>query len=309
MYCLTLSKSRPPTLLTEHLPQLRFFSEVTCSNNEEYSKSLRNDAGVHGSTAQTPLIKRRKEPNEKRRKLLPRILLTGSSGMLGTRLFERLLDLGFEICGIDRKRNRWNHALQGRTHRGDLLRKSSLNMPDEFDMVVHFAANARVYELVKNPELAFENISTTFNVLEFARRRDISKLLFASSREVYGNLPDRGPISEDKASLRNCESPYAASKIAGETMLESYNKVYGLAYVIIRYSNVYGMYDDSDRVIPLWIRRALKDQQLVVYGRHKSLDFTYIDDAVDGTIEAIKRFERSKNNVFNIASGLSLIHI
>ncbi|MBI2523853.1 GDP-mannose 4,6-dehydratase, partial [Candidatus Peregrinibacteria bacterium] len=97
--------------------------------------------------------------------------------------------------------------------------------------------------------------------------------------------------------------PYTASKIAGEALIQAYTRCYGLDHVIFRFSNVYGMYDDSERVIPLFIRRAQKNDPLVVYGKDKCLDFTYIDDTVDGILRTIDRFADVKNDTYNIANG------
>jgi UDP-glucose 4-epimerase len=103
--------------------------------------------------------------------------------------------------------------------------------------------------------------------------------------------------------VENCESAYTASKIAGEALTEAYRRCYGIDTVIIRFSNVYGMYDNSDRVVPLFIRQAQANEPLTVFGEDKSLDFTYIDDAVNGVLLALEKFDAARGNTFNIASG------
>lgn len=232
-----------------------------------------------------------------------RILLTGSSGTIGTRLFETLLS-SHEVVGVDIRRNKWNSELNRKTVIVDLReRKEFARLPEHFDIAIHFAANARVYELVKEPRLALDNMVMTFNLLEYARRNRIGGVLFASSRESYGNIMDDEAISEDRVRLDNCESPYAASKVSGEAMVQAYRRAYGLNFVMIRFSNVYGMYDDSERVVPIWTRQCMKGEDLIVYGKDKLLDFTYIDDAVDGVVRAIDRFDKVGGNVFNIAYG------
>jgi len=142
----------------------------------------------------------------------------------------------------------------------------------------------------------------TFNVLEFARKNNIKKVMFSSSRETYGNSNKKTYIESD-VKIENCESPYSASKISGEVLFHSYQKCYDIDFVIFRFSNVYGMYDDSDRVIPLFIRLAKQNKDLVVFGKDKLLDFTYIDDLVKGIINTIKRFNKVKNDVYNLAYG------
>jgi UDP-glucose 4-epimerase len=234
-------------------------------------------------------------------------MLTGSSGMIGTRLFEKFLQLNHDVVGLDRKENKWNKSLNKRTIKIDLLKQNNLlKLPKDVDLIVHLAANARVYELVANPELALENIVTAYNVLEFSRKNKINKIIFSSSREIYGNLIDENSMAEDKAKIENSESPYSASKISAEALIHAYKKGYGIDFAIIRFSNVYGKYYDSDRVIPLWIRQALKDQNLIVYGENKVLDFSYIDDSIDGVVKIIERFDDIKGEIFNIAYGKAI---
>ena len=117
-----------------------------------------------------------------------KILITGSSGTIGTRLFEKLLEQGYGVVGFDKKRNRWDSELNKRTIRGDLLRDSDLKkLPKNIDLIIHLAASARVYNSVLNPILALENIAMTNRILEFARKQNVSRFIFSSSREVYGD--------------------------------------------------------------------------------------------------------------------------
>jgi UDP-glucose 4-epimerase len=240
------------------------------------------------------------------------ILITGSSGTIGTRLFEALLQKGYEVTGIDRRPNKWNPSLNARTRLVDMLDKGALSrVAGDFDMLIHLAANARVYDLVKMPELALENTVTAFNALEFARARGIKKLMFSSSRETYGNIKDGGAIAEDAVRIERCESAYAASKLSGEAYFHSYAVCYGMQNLILRFSNVYGMYDDSDRVIPLWIRQLKRNEDITVFGKEKTLDFTHIDDCVGGVVQAVEKFGAVAGNTLNMAYGedVTLLHV
>lgn len=231
-----------------------------------------------------------------------KILVTGSSGTIGNCLCESLLTQGADVVGVDVRRNRWNDQVHQRTIYMDLREPSSLEeLPRDIDIVIHLAANARVYNLVKEPDLAKDNFLTLYNVLEYVRQNDIGKILFSSSREVYGNS---GHIihSEEESFVRNCESSYTATKIAGEAMIHAYNQCYGIEYVIVRFSNVYGKYDYSDRVVPLFISKALNNEDIRIYGRDKILDFTYIDDAVGGVVKILDLFEIARNELYNIAT-------
>lgn len=227
-----------------------------------------------------------------------RVLVTGSSGTIGTELCLELLK-GHELQGVDVRPNQWSPAVSERTMLRDLRKPLDL---DSCDMAIHLAANARVWDLVQNPGLARDNFEMLFNVLEYARVHDVKRFLFASSREVYGNS-DKHVHHEDEAYVKNCESPYTASKIGGEALVHSYQQCYGIDFVIVRFSNVYGRYDLSTRVVPRFISQAIAGQPLVVYGKDKVLDFTFISDAVDGILSCISRFGSVQNDTFNIASG------
>jgi UDP-glucose 4-epimerase len=234
---------------------------------------------------------------------IKKILVTGSSGMIGTRLCEKLLEKDYEVVGVDLKPNKWQEKIDKLTIIGDLRDKETFkNLPKDFDLVMHLAANARVYDLVVDPDLARDNFETSFNTLEFCRKNNINRFIFSSSREVYGNSKQI-IHSETEAYVRHCESPYTASKIGGEALIHAYNQCYGIDFVIFRFSNVYGMYDDSNRAVPLFIKLTKDNRDIVVYGKEKLLDFTYIDDTISGVLESIKKFNKIKNSVFNIASG------
>ncbi|GIW65033.1 MAG: hypothetical protein KatS3mg093_012 [Candidatus Parcubacteria bacterium] len=94
-----------------------------------------------------------------------KILITGSSGTIGTRLCEKLLENKTDFIGVDWKKNIWNKEIEKRTIHIDLRNKNLIfkKLPkNNIDLIIHLAANARVYNLVENPELALDNIITTF---------------------------------------------------------------------------------------------------------------------------------------------------
>ena len=236
-----------------------------------------------------------------------KILVTGSSGTIGSRLCEKLLQTKHEVIGVDWVPNKWLPDVQKVTTLIDLRDEkilSTFHFPlSTFpDLIIHLAANARVYELVENPDRARDNILTTFNMLEFARKNGVKRFMFAGSREGYGNIPAK-KYTEDLVRIENCESPYTASKIAGEALVEAYRRCYGIDQITFRFSNVYGAYDDSVRVVPQFIRLARANKPLAVFGKDKCLDFTYIDDAVHGIMQGIENFETAKNTTYNIAYG------
>lgn len=232
-----------------------------------------------------------------------RVLVTGSSGMIGTALCERLIGLDYDVVLVDREPNPWNRDIYAQTRLVDLTsHPSSFDLPRSgIDVVVHLAANARVHDLVLRPELALENILTCGHALEYAREVK-AQFVFASSREVYGNQ-GQTRYRESDATLERVESPYAASKLAGEALVQSYARVYGLSGTIVRLSNVYGRYDLSERFIPACVNAAMRGLPLTIFGTEKRLDFTYLDDVVDCLLAIIEHGGSAPPEVFNVATG------
>lgn len=233
-----------------------------------------------------------------------RILVTGSSGTIGTALTIRLCELGYTVIPVDIRASIWDRAIDKRTIRFDLRKpiptKRFGTCPD---LVIHLAANARVHELVRHPEKGLENYLMTHNILEYARRVGCPRVLFSSSREVYGDIVGGKKRGERFVTPDLTLSPYTASKLGSEGLVHAYAACYGIAPVIVRFSNVYGRYDVSERVVPLSIYNALHNRDITVYGQEKQLDFTWIDDAISGVVRIVKRFEAVTGLTFNIASG------
>jgi len=230
------------------------------------------------------------------------VLVTGSSGTIGTALMRRLDRNDVRSVGADVVPNRWFDAVDERTIQADLRDLEQVNnLPGDVDLIVHLGANARVHQLVEEPRRARDNFDMTFNVLEYAREVG-ADVVFASSREVYASS-DQIVHSEVDTSVDECESPYTASKVGGEALVKSYQNCYDIDASILRFSNVYGRYDASDRVIPLFIAQASRGVDLTVFGNEKVLDFTYLDDCIDGVMQVIEQFNKAKGTTFNIASG------
>jgi UDP-glucose 4-epimerase len=244
-----------------------------------------------------------------------RILVTGSSGQIGTNLAVRLIRDGHEVFGVDKRTNPWVSADTFPTLLQDLAGHYSafrggvngVEYP-EADLVVHLAAHAKVHQLVRQPHRALENAIMTFNVLEYARELNLP-VIFSSSREVYGDVHRFEEYAETVADFAFTESTYSASKIAGEAFIYSYARCYGLRYLVFRFSNVYGRFDNDlqrmVRVLPLWIHKLSRGEGITVYGEDKMLDFTYVDDCIDGIVRGIDALASGSvaNDTVNLAYG------
>jgi UDP-glucose 4-epimerase len=153
------------------------------------------------------------------------------------------------------------------------------------DIFIHCAANCKINKIIKNPHEAFENTQGVYEALEYCRRNKIKRFVFFSSTRV----------------LHREKNPYTASKIYGEELCEAYRQCYGIDYIIIRPSTVYGGRDETGRLMSIWIDNARKNKDLVIYGdRKKILSFTYISDFIVGVIYAV--FKGRKNRAYNISS-------
>jgi UDP-glucose 4-epimerase len=243
-----------------------------------------------------------------------RILITGSSGQIGTNLALRLLSDGHWVFGVDKRPNPWTREFE--TLLQDLAGRyaafeggiNEIEYP-EVDLVVHLAAHAKVHQLVRQPQRALENVMMTFNVIEYCRALGLP-FVFSSTREVYGDVHRFEEYDESIADFAYTESPYSASKIGSEGFIYAYAKCYGLRYLVFRFSNVYGRFDNDlrrmERVLPLFMHQLARGEPITVYGgEEKVLDFTYIDDCVDGIVRGIERLAagRVENETINLAYG------
>jgi nucleoside-diphosphate-sugar epimerase len=242
-----------------------------------------------------------------------RVLITGSSGQIGTNLALELLRDGHSVFGVDKRQNPWTDAFP------TLLQDLAGHYPafpggiggveyPEVDIVVHFAAHAKVHQLVAQPHRALENAVMTFNVLEYCRGVQ-SPIVFSSTREVYGDVHRFEGYGEATADFAFTESPYSASKIAGEALIYSFARCYELPYLVFRFSNVYGRYDNDlhrmVRVLPLFTHLMMRGERVTVYGKDKVLDFTHVDDCVDGIGRGLEALARGdvRNETINLAFG------
>jgi UDP-glucose 4-epimerase len=243
-----------------------------------------------------------------------RVLITGSSGQIGTNLGLRLQRDGHDVYGVDKRLNPWTDAFP------TLLQDLAGHYPafiggiggveyPEVDVVVHLAAHAKVHQLVREPHRALENAIMTFNVLEYARGMNLP-LVFSSTREVYGDVHRFEEYAEEAADFAYTESPYSASKITSEAFIYSYARCYGLDYLVFRFSNVYGRFDNDlwrmERVLPLFMHQLSRGEPITIFGGDdKVLDFTFIDDCVDGIARGVYSLieKRVANKTVNLAYG------
>jgi UDP-glucose 4-epimerase len=216
-----------------------------------------------------------------------KIVVTGGAGFIGSHLIDRLLAGGVQrVVAIDNlSRGRLQNLAQ---HHGDSRLEfveadvrdaaSTAELLVGADAVYHLAAQSTVVGGVRDPECMFgTNVVGTFNLLRAARRHEVNRVVFASSRKVYGE-PIALPVAEESPLLPI--NSYGASKAAGEAYCRVFRREFGLRVGILRLSNIYGP-RDVGRVIPTWIQQSLRCEKLQVFGGKQVVDFLWIDDAID----------------------------
>lgn len=242
---------------------------------------------------------------------LTRAMITGVAGFVGSHLARALLHAGAEVIGLDnlargsRHRIAPLHAEPGFTFvQGDIRDASVLTTVLSNDAVVyHEAALIDVNESLQHPTRYYQtNVEGFHTVLDACRRHDVPRLVFASSCAVYGHQP-HGPIPESAAPAPL--TPYAATKLEGERLCQTYTECYGLSTIALRYFNIYGPGQSAayGGVITTFLSRARRNDILTIYGDGlQTRDFIQIDDIVAANLLA-GQASQLQHAVLNIGTG------
>ena len=223
-----------------------------------------------------------------------RVVVTGGAGFIGTNLVRRLLENGHTAVALDDLSGGSVAGLPREVQfvQGDIRDPDVVNLAlDGADAIVHLAARGSVPRSVADPVAAFDvNANGTLSILESARRNG-SAVIFASSSSVYGRNREN-PKSE--VMWVSPMSPYAASKLAAESLVGSYAESYGMNVLSFRFFNVFGPWQRPDHiyaaVVPKWMWRAIHDQAIQVEGDGlQSRDFTSVHTVTDILVDAIDR--------------------
>ena len=230
---------------------------------------------------------------------MAKILVTGAAGFIGSHTSERLLARGDEVIGLDNINDYYDPTLkesrlarlQGkpgfrfvRMELGDRAGIESLFAAEQFDKVIHLAAQAGVRYSLTNPHAYIDaNLVGFLHILEGCRHHGVQHLTYASSSSVYG-ANTAMPFSVHQ----NVDHPlslYAATKKANELMAHTYSHLYGLPTTGLRFFTVYGPWGRPDMAMFLFTKAILEGRPIDVFnhGRMRR-DFTYIDDIVEGVI-------------------------
>lgn len=229
-------------------------------------------------------------------------MITGGAGFIGTNyvyyhLEHRPDDRIFVIDALTYSGNRANLAAaeergvkftEGRIEDRDTIYE--LFEKEKFDAVVHFAAETHVDRSIKDPEIFMKsNILGTQTLLDAARDFGVKRFHQISTDEVYGDLGFGSTEKFTEESPLRPSNPYAASKAAADLLCISYLRTYGVPVTISRCSNNYGPYQSRENLIPLFIGKAVADEQLPLYGTGENVrDWIYVLDHCDAVLRILE---------------------
>lgn len=227
-----------------------------------------------------------------------KIGVIGGSGFIGSHVVDKLLEAGHDVTVFDIMS----------PHREDVrhifldlfdFHKVIVGLAGNYDVIYLLAAIANVNDIYKNPvESAIVNFQGVVNVLE-AIRRYRGRLIFASTIWVY-MLAEEEKVDENTPLLiQNVNHTYTASKIAAELYIQSYNKLYGVDFTILRYGIPYGPRSREGTVITNFAKKILREEPLIIYGDGSQYrNFIYVEDLAKGNVSALQ--DIAKNKIYNL---------
>ena len=243
---------------------------------------------------------------------MTKILITGGAGNVGGALARKMVqNRNYFVVIVDnlstgsitklpsKKFSNWNFV---NCDVNNYTSISEIMLTNHFDYVFHYAAVVGVQRTQENPILVLNDIQGIKNVLQLSKNSSVKRVFFSSSSEVYGE-PVELPQNEETTPL-NSRVPYAVVKNVGESFFRSYFKSYGLPYTIFRFFNTYGPNQSEDFVIAKFLKSALTNEDITIYGDGlQTRTFCYVDDNID---TCIKIFEENLmvNNVINIGGSI-----
>ncbi|MBK8228219.1 MAG: NAD-dependent epimerase/dehydratase family protein [Flavobacteriales bacterium] len=245
---------------------------------------------------------------------MSRILVTGGAGFIASDLALKLAsDPKHEVVVVDNLLTGDRRKLPAQLPANMRFIKCDVNRFEDisavfyahgFEYVFHYAAVVGVKRTTDNPVMVLRDIDGIRNILDLSKNTGVKRVLYSSSSEVYGE-PVEIPQNERTTPL-NSKLPYAIVKNIGEAFLRSYQKEFGLEYTVFRFFNTYGPKQSRDFVVSKFIRAALANDDITLYGDGmQTRTFCYIDDNTDACLSAFHGNE-VLNDVVNIGSDAEL---
>lgn len=239
-----------------------------------------------------------------------KILVTGGAGFVPSCLTDKLVENpNYHVVSVDNfltgnkmKITQSKHDnftfIEGDVNNHDFVKQ--LFEEHQFDYVFHYAAVVGVKRTTDFPLMVLEDIEGLKNIFDFSAKTNVKRIFYSSSSEIYGE-PVEMPQRELTTPL-NSRLPYAIVKNLGEAFCRSYQKECGLNYTVFRFFNTYGPKQNADFVISKFIKAALKNETITIFGEgNQTRTFCFFEDNIDACIAA---FEQNKfvNDVINIGN-------
>jgi len=242
------------------------------------------------------------------------ILVTGGAGFIGSALVSKLTeDKSIFVVVVDNLITGHQDNIPLSSRKNLLFIKEDVNNIKEmsdifarypFDYVFHYAAIVGVQRTLANPILVMNDIKGLRNIMSLSKNTGVKRIFYSSSSEVYGE-PVELPQNEHTTPL-NSRLPYAIVKNVGEAYLKSYKKEFDMDYTIFRFFNTYGPAQSREFVISNFISRALRNEEITIFGDgSQTRTFCYIDDNISTTINAFYN-DLFVNDVVNIGSDVEI---
>jgi UDP-glucuronate 4-epimerase len=240
-----------------------------------------------------------------------KILITGPAGFIGFHLASKYLERNYTVIGLDNFCKTYNPKLK--KIRISILKKNKnfifykadldkINIIKEknIDFIIHLAAQAGVRNSLEKPKFYIrENIEKTISVFEFAKKRNIKKIFYASSSSVYGN--SNIYPSHEKINVNKPLSIYGLTKICNEHIAYYYNQIENINSIGFRFFTVYGPYGRPDMSVNIFFKSIINNKKIKLFNNGNNFrDYTFIEDIVNSiylcTIKKNKKFYQ----IFNI---------
>ncbi len=242
------------------------------------------------------------------------ILVTGGMGFIGSHLVRKLAQnkKNFVVIADNLHTGRHGNLPLSKYNNIKFIKAdvnffkdiSSIFYAYKFDYVFHYAALVGVRRTLENPVSVLRDLEGIRNILGLSKNTGVKRVFYSSSSEVYGE-PVELPQNEHTTPL-NSRLPYAIVKNAGEAFLRAYKQEYDLDYTIFRLFNTYGPNQSEDFVISRFIRAALANNDITIYGDGgQTRTFCYVNDTVDACVNAFYK-NQFINDVVNIGSDIEI---
>ena len=232
-----------------------------------------------------------------------KVLVTGGSGLIGSAIVRKLLDLDHDVSVFDIKESKHKNC---KGFQGDITDpERTKGAIKDHDIVIHLAATLGVINTETNPVKTLDtNMGGTRNVLEGCKIHGVKKIIFSSSSEVYGE-PTKIPINETDKPIPI--TTYGIAKFAAEEYIKAYSRNFGLDYTIFRLFNVYGDDQAVDWVLPEFVNKAKQNQDIIIHGDgSQTRCFCHVSDIANAFTLALDNANSEIINVGNNSEPISI---